>query len=236
MRPRIDFRSVSRACVRQWKATETGLWEWNPQTGEVYLDPVWFTMLGYTPDAMPHAFETFEALLHPDDREATLKTIAETVSKRRERYEAEFRLRHSDGSYRWINSKGRVLEAGPDGMRSRLIGVHTDVTERRRAEEQYRAFFTENISTVAWLEFKTPIPIELPVDEQVDRIFREGVIKDISEACAQDYGLSREAFLGRPITALWAPDSFETVDSDLHQYMQRIRSLGLHRQIDRAQS
>ncbi|MGB5764946.1 MAG: PAS domain-containing protein [Sedimenticolaceae bacterium] len=207
------------------EGTETGLWEWNPQTGEVYLDPVWFTMLGYTPDAMPHAFETFEALLHPDDREATLKTIAETVSKRHERYEAEFRLRHSDGSYRWINAKGRVLEAGPDGVRSRMIGVHTDVTERRRAEEQYRAFFTENISTVAWLEFKTPIPIELPVDEQVDRIFREGVIKDISEACAQDYGLAREAFLGQPITALWAPESFETNDSDLHQYMQQfIRS------------
>ncbi|MGB5614098.1 MAG: PAS domain-containing protein, partial [Sedimenticolaceae bacterium] len=207
------------------EGTETGLWEWNPQTGEVYLDPVWFTMLGYTPDAMPHAFETFEALLHPDDREATLKTIAETVSKRHERYEAEFRLRHSDGSYRWINAKGRVLEAGPDGVRSRMIGVHTDVTERRRAEEQYRAFFTENISTVAWLEFKTPIPIELPVDEQVDRIFREGVIKDISEACAQDYGLAREAFLGQPITALWAPESFETNDSDLHQYVQQfIRS------------
>ena len=217
-----DRLQVSESRLRAaMEGTETGLWEWNPQTGEVYLDPVWFTMLGYAPDAMPHAFETFEALLHPDDRETTLKIIAEMISKRLERYEAEFRLRHSDGSYRWIHSKGRRLETGPDGVRSRLIGVHTDVTERRQAEEQYRTFFTENISTVAWIEFRNPIPTKLPVETQVDRIFEEGFIKDISESCAQDYGLAREAFLGQPITALWAPGNFETVDSDLHQYVQQ---------------
>ena len=134
-----DRLQISESRLRAaMEGSETGLWEWSPQTGEVYLDPVWFTMLGYTPDAMPHTFETFEALLHPDDREATLKTIAETVSKRRERFEAEFRLRGQDGDYRWIHSRGRLLETDSAGNPVRLIGVHSDVTSQRNMQEALR--------------------------------------------------------------------------------------------------
>ena len=208
------------------EGTETGLWEWNPQTGEVYLDPVWFTMLGYAPDAFPSAFETFETLVHPDDRDVAYATIAAVVDKRIERFAMDFRLRGQDGDYRWIHSRGRLLETDSAGNPVRLIGVHTDVTELRQAEQQYRAFFIENVSTVAWLELTTPVPIELPVEEQVDRIFREAFIKDISESCAQVYGLSREALLGQPVTALWAPGNYEDRDSDLHQYLQQFIRAG----------
>lgn len=127
---------ISESRLREaMQGTETGLWEWNPQSGEIYLDTVWFTMLGHAVDAMPHTFETFESLLHPDDRAAALEVIEGIVGERRERFEMELRMRSSDGSYRWILSKGRLLETDTAGKASRLIGIHTDITEQKMAQE-----------------------------------------------------------------------------------------------------
>ncbi len=127
---------ISESRLREaMKGTETGLWEWNPQANEVYLDPVWFTMLGYKPDALPHSFETFEGLLHPDDKSAVLKMVAELLQESREQFDLECRMRSSDGNYRWIHSKGRLLSKDQQGKPLRLIGIHTDITERKKAEE-----------------------------------------------------------------------------------------------------
>ncbi|MGB5180032.1 MAG: PAS domain S-box protein, partial [Gammaproteobacteria bacterium] len=130
---------ISQSRLREaMEGTETGLWEWNPQTGKVYLDPVWFTMLGYDPDTMPHTLETFEALVHPDDLAAAQATIAALSTERLERFEAEFRMRCSDGSYRWIQSRGGLLETDQDGKPCRLIGIHTDVTRQKDTEQALR--------------------------------------------------------------------------------------------------
>jgi PAS domain S-box-containing protein len=127
---------ISESRLREaMQGTDTGLWEWNPQSGEIYLDTVWFTMLGHAVDAMPHTFETFESLLHPDDRAAALEVIEGIVGDRHERFEVELRMRCSDGSYRWILSKGRLLETDTAGNVTRLIGIHTDITEQKMAQE-----------------------------------------------------------------------------------------------------
>ncbi len=127
---------ISESRLREaMQGTETGLWEWNPQSGEIYLDTVWFTMLGHVADAMPHTFETFESLLHPDDRAAALGVVEDIVGERRERFDVEFRMRCSDGSYRWILSKGRLLETDTTGKVTRLIGIHTDITEQKKVQE-----------------------------------------------------------------------------------------------------
>ncbi|MGB5605168.1 MAG: PAS domain S-box protein [Gammaproteobacteria bacterium] len=130
---------ISQSRLREaMVGTETGLWEWNPQTGKVYLDPVWFTMLGYDPDTMPHTLETFEALVHPDDLSAVQATMAALSADPQERIEAEFRMRCRDGSYRWVHSKGSLLETDQDGKAFRLIGIHTDVTRQKDTERALR--------------------------------------------------------------------------------------------------
>jgi PAS domain S-box-containing protein len=127
---------VSESRLREaMEGTDTGLWEWNPQNGEVYLDPVWFRMLGHDPDTMPHTFETFDALLHPDDRQNTSELIAAIVDGRKEQFEAEFRMRCDKGGYRWIQSKGKLLEVDAVGRACRFIGIHTDISDRKQAEQ-----------------------------------------------------------------------------------------------------
>jgi PAS domain S-box-containing protein len=85
-----------------------------------------------------------------------------------------------------------------------------DITKRKMAEDQYRAFFTENVSPVYWLEMKKPVPIDLPVGDQVDAIFQEAYFKDVNDRAARMYGFdTRDAVIGKPLTTVYNRESTE---------------------------
>ncbi|WP_227967329.1 PAS domain-containing protein [Methylocystis sp. WRRC1] len=116
------------------QATREGLWDWNIKTGEAFISPYYCAMLGYeesdfAPDVVRHWME----LLHPDDRDATLARVDEWLSESGA-YSCEFRLRTKDGKYRWILSRGEVVERDEAGAPSRAVGAHVDITERKQAE------------------------------------------------------------------------------------------------------
>jgi diguanylate cyclase (GGDEF)-like protein/PAS domain S-box-containing protein len=88
---------------------------------------------------LPHRFETWLDLLHPEDRDAALQRAQACVANpAATHYESEFRMRHKLGHYQWILARG---EKQPDasGQMHRLVGSHLDMTERRRAEERFRS-------------------------------------------------------------------------------------------------
>jgi len=115
-------------------ATNLGMWDWNLVNDEVYLSPIWFSMLGYGPDELPQKLETWTTLLHPDDRDGTLNTIQEVIKNRDSFYEIEFRLKHKNGSWVWIRSMGKAVSYDADGNTIRLTGIHEDINERKRGE------------------------------------------------------------------------------------------------------
>ncbi|HBG06082.1 MAG: hypothetical protein A2075_08745 [Geobacteraceae bacterium GWC2_58_44] len=114
-----------------------GLWDWNLRTGELSYSPRWKSMLGYADEALGNRFETFERLLHPEDREATLAHLRDFLEMRTPRYEAEFRMRHKEGHYLFIQSRGIIIR-DDDGEALRVVGTHVDVTERKKLEGQIR--------------------------------------------------------------------------------------------------
>jgi PAS domain S-box-containing protein len=114
-----------------------GVWDWNLETGEVYFSPRWKSMLGYAEDEVPNELSSWENLIHPGDRERALAALQEHLDGYMPYYRLEHRLRHKDGVYRWILARGRVLRRA-DGTPYRLVGSHTDITERRLAEEALR--------------------------------------------------------------------------------------------------
>jgi PAS domain S-box-containing protein len=114
---------------------QEGVWDWNLETGAVVYSSRWKEMLGYTDDEiMPHV-DAWERLLHPDDVEPA-RRLNESVRKGGKTYEGEFRLRHKDGHYVEVLSRGYPVRRTPDGPVVRLVGTHFDLTARRRAEAE----------------------------------------------------------------------------------------------------
>jgi PAS domain S-box-containing protein len=129
-------------------AAGMGLWTWAPATGETYYSPVWKQQLGYDEDEVPNHPDEWLARLHPDDRERVLARLRGVVRSRDVFYNVEFRLRHKDGSYRWFLSRARIERDG-QGHALRLIGVHIDITDLKRAQEALERYSEDLERTVA---------------------------------------------------------------------------------------
>ncbi|MEX0986562.1 MAG: PAS domain S-box protein [Bacteroidales bacterium] len=126
------------------EATSLGYWDWNLESDKVFYSPIYYKMLGYEPDELPHELETWHILLHDDDMESTLSAVDKVIQNKEESFEIEFRLLCKDGSYKWICSRGRAVDVKEDGKARRLIGTHEDISERRRNEAIQKALI--NIS------------------------------------------------------------------------------------------
>src|SRR5262249_48448133 len=94
----------------------------------------WKNMLGYEDHEIAHRIEEWEQRLHPDERERVLAANADHAEGATPYYEYEYRLRHKDGSYRWILARGVALRDAA-GKAYRMAGSPVDVTERKQAEE-----------------------------------------------------------------------------------------------------
>lgn len=113
-------------------ASNLGPWDWNIETNEVYFSLEWKQQIGYTDDEISGAFEEWEGRLHPDDHDRILAAARASAVDPSTKYDVEFRLRHKDGSYRWIQTGGMVIMDAA-GRPARMIGCHVDVTDEKEA-------------------------------------------------------------------------------------------------------
>lgn len=119
------------------RAASVGLWDWDLRSDEVYFSPEWKQQLGYSDDEIPNRFEEWEQRLHPADREATLAAVREFRFGVRLAYDVEFRLRHKDGSWRWILARADVTRDAM-GQAVRMMGCHIDITTRKESAAALR--------------------------------------------------------------------------------------------------
>jgi PAS domain S-box-containing protein len=124
------------------QGSSDGIWDWDLTTNDVYFSSRWKEMLGYTDDEVQNHFSAWERLVHPNDRERALASIQAYLSGQTPTYELEHRLRHKDGSYRWILSRGVALRDA-QGKPVRMAGSHVDLTERKQAEGQLERAYAE---------------------------------------------------------------------------------------------
>jgi two-component system, NarL family, sensor histidine kinase UhpB len=131
------LRESEERLTLAFAGAQEGVWDWNLETGAVVYSPRWKQMLGYDPDGdeiEPHV-RAWERLLHPDDK-ALADRLNESVKRGARTYEGEFRLRHKDGHYVPVLSRGFPVRREPGGPAVRIVGTHFDLTERKKAEAE----------------------------------------------------------------------------------------------------
>jgi diguanylate cyclase (GGDEF)-like protein/PAS domain S-box-containing protein len=121
-----------------------GLWDYDVRDNSMYFSPRWRAMLGYEDQDVPE----WRFLVHPDDMARVQTQLREHLEGHTDLFESVHRMRHANGEWRWVQSrvKGRVDE---QGRLRRLVGVETDITERKLYEE---ALFREKESAQITLQ------------------------------------------------------------------------------------
>ena len=116
---------------------QVGTWEWSFATNENHINNRWAELLGYRKEELePVTIATFRALVHPDDLVALDAPSGGILSGQIHRFEQEFRMRHKQGHWVWILSRGSVMSRNMKGETVALAGVHSDITELKNAEQR----------------------------------------------------------------------------------------------------
>ena len=124
------------------RGANDGLWDWDLEADKIYFSPRWKAVLGYAEAELSSGPGEWLGRVHPDDLNrlrADLETHIGRNGSRSEpfarHWENEHRIRHRDGSYRWILSRGIAVRR-PDGKAYRMAGSLTDISPRKKAEER----------------------------------------------------------------------------------------------------
>ena len=166
------------------KAANVGLWDWNLKTNKVFYSREWKRQIGYEDQEISNDFSEWQSRVHPDDLDHLLSTIQAYLKNPWPNYEVEFRLRHKDGSYRWILTQASLLMDN-DGKPYRMLGSHVDITERKQVEEELRQS-EERFSKVFHAS---------PVSITITRL-SDGLILDVNESLLRMLGYHREEVIG----------------------------------------
>ncbi|HWP48522.1 MAG TPA: EAL domain-containing protein [Candidatus Limnocylindrales bacterium] len=116
------------------RGANDGLWDWNLKTGEIYYSPRWKSMLGYEENEIKNSLEEWFSRVHPEDIE-NLKARIDLHLEGLTPFENEHRMKHKDGTYRWMLSRGLAVRDA-EGKAYRMAGSQTDITDRKVAEMQ----------------------------------------------------------------------------------------------------
>ena len=116
-----------------------GLWDWDVRSGSLYFSDGFATAFGYNAATVAHSFAAWRDRVHPDDLPALAEIMSHHLNGKAEIFRAEHRIQRADGTWGWVDARGRVVERGPAGQPVRMVGTMFDVTSRRAAEEEQRA-------------------------------------------------------------------------------------------------
>jgi len=124
------------------KGTNDGIWDWDLTTHHVYYSPRWKSMLGYKEEEVGSLPKEWLERVHPEDRKHLKAAISTHLNSREPHFEHEHRMLHKDGAYHWVQTRGFAVRDA-SGKPCRMAGSHSDITDRKLAEERliHNAFY-----------------------------------------------------------------------------------------------
>lgn len=186
--------------------TDAGIWDWNILSNEVFLSPRWKSMLGYQDHELPSRFEVWESRIHPEDHSRALAAFRDHLEGKSDHYESEHRLRHKDGTFRWVLSRGSALR-DYSGRPVRIAGSHLDVTAIKQAEAALRE--SERHFHAAFED--SPIGMDL--------VDLRGRFVRVNVAYSRMIGYTQEQMVGMHIRDVTYPDDLPVDEKAMQQFL-----------------
>ena len=140
--PRVQaeaaLRQSQQLLQRVIDGSDQGFWDWNLRSNAVHVSARFETMLGYAAGEMDLSPGNWGAYLSERDLALARASVARHIAGDTAAHEMELRFRCKDGSWRWVLTRGCIVERDADGQPLTMSGTHTDITERRQSEEALR--------------------------------------------------------------------------------------------------
>ncbi len=130
-------QTINERFHKAMEATSDGLWDRNLVTKEIYYSPRWKAMLGYSDEELPNDISVWHALTEAADLEKSSKMLNQLINGDIDKYDIELKMKHKDGHWVDINSRANVFK-DKDGKAIRVVGTHSDITERKLTENKLR--------------------------------------------------------------------------------------------------
>ena len=139
------------------EGAQLGIWDWDMTTDEVEFNEQWARMLGHSVDEIEPRLEEWERRVHPDDLRAVEDALSDHISGEAKYYDTEHRMQTATGEWKWIRDVGKVVERDEDGEPVRAVGIHLDIDDQKRREEELertRALIerTQESASIGWWE------------------------------------------------------------------------------------
>ncbi|TXT22162.1 MAG: putative sensor histidine kinase, partial [Planctomycetota bacterium] len=131
------LRESERRLSLVMQGANVGLFDWVLDGDQVHFSREWKSQLGYDDSEIGNRFEEWQSRVHPNDLEPTLAKVRKFLAQPWPEYEVEFRMRHKNGTWRWILTRASLIQDSA-GKPVRMIGIHLDITARKEIEESLR--------------------------------------------------------------------------------------------------
>ncbi len=130
-----------------------GTWEWNLRTGEVLFDEQWAGIMGYSLlELQPISLNTWVNFMHPLDHSKSTKILQDHYEGITANYECETRMKHKNGEWIWVLTKGKITSWDEEGNPEWLVGSQVDITQNKKALEKNRLFVSQAPSAIAMFD------------------------------------------------------------------------------------
>jgi diguanylate cyclase (GGDEF)-like protein/PAS domain S-box-containing protein len=159
-----DLQETEQRLEYVIQGASLGYWDWNYQTNEHLVNDTWMWFLGLESKDIKYNVSDWDERIHPDDKITVQKAIEQTI-KDSKPYVIEFRMRHKDGRWVWIEGAGAVVQRDEQGNPLRLAGTHKDINERKKTAEK--------ISFLALNDPLTSLPNRYCLKEKLESLIAE---------------------------------------------------------------
>ena len=130
-----ELRKSQERYALATQAAKVGVWDWNVQTNEFYLDRNIKKILGYNDSEIPNDLAVWSGYVHPEDEQLVMDAFQAHIDGKTPEFVYEHRMNHKDGTVRWIMARGTAIRDA-QGNPIRVVGTDTDITLRKKAEEE----------------------------------------------------------------------------------------------------